>query len=143
MEDTNAPSILIVDDDEILCETLKIMLKQAGFRIAGEATNGHEAITQCASRTPDLILLDINMPKMGGVEALIEIRKINPHVKVLMMSTEGTIDKVKEAIHHGASGFVVKPMSKEVLLNKVEKLFKKKDGKYIWHEAQKVTIDSP
>ena len=66
------------------------------------------------------------------MDTLRRIRKDNPHVKVLIVSADSTMNKVKEAIENGASGFVVKPLDPARVLQKIEDCFNKKDGKYIW-----------
>jgi len=129
MADAQKHSILVVDDDSMMREMLKLILLSEEYRIAGEAANGHDAVMQCVSLKPDLVLLDINMPKMDGLQALEEIRKANPTTKVLMVSADATMDKVKEAIQKGAVGFIVKPLNPASVLDKVGMCFKgKKKG---------------
>jgi len=121
------PSVLVVDDDSIMRELLKGILRSEDYRIAGEATNGQDAVMQCVTLKPDVILLDINMSKMNGLLALEEIRKANPAVKVLMVSADATIDRVKEAIQKGASGFVVKPLNAASVLDKIKMCLKEEE----------------
>lgn len=66
--------------------------------MVGEASNGEDAIALCEKHQPGLVLLDINMPKMDGLQALEQIRKASPATIVLMVSTEATMDRVREAI---------------------------------------------
>ncbi|MDX8400107.1 MAG: response regulator [Gallionellaceae bacterium] len=122
------PSVLVVDDDSMMRELLKVILRSEDYQIAGEATNGQDAVMQCVALKPDVVLLDINMSKMNGLQALEEIRKANPTVKVLMVSADATIDRVKEAIQKGASGFVVKPLNAASVLNKIKMCLKQKEG---------------
>jgi two-component system chemotaxis response regulator CheY len=121
------PSVLVVDDDFIMREMLKAILEDSDeYRVVGEASNGQDAVMKCVALKPDMILLDINMPKMDGLQALEEIRKANPTVMVLMVSGDATLDKVKEAIQKGAVGFVVKPLNPASVLDKVKMCFKRK-----------------
>ena len=76
---------------------------------------------------PDIVLLNINMPKMDGLQALEEIRKANPAVKVLMISADSTTDKVKEALNKGAVGFVVKPLKPAKVLTMIETCMSEKN----------------
>jgi len=113
-------SVLIADDDEILRELLRQALVEAGYRIAGQASNGQEAINLCLKRQPNIVLLDINMPILDGITALSEIRKTSPLSKVIMISGEATLAKVQEAIKLGAIGFIVKPFTSGKILSNIE-----------------------
>lgn len=84
------------------------------------------AIALCSSLKPGLVLLDINMPEMDGLQALEEIRKISPATRVIMVSAEATMGRVSEAIQKGAVGFVVKPLNATSVLSKIESCFRKK-----------------
>ena len=118
-------SVLIADDDSILRMMLKSILDDSGeYSVVGEAINGMEAVKKFASLKPDLVLLDINMPKVNGLRALEEIRKINPTALVMMVSSDSTRDKVKEAVQKGAFGFVVKPLTAEIVLSKIRMCIK-------------------
>lgn len=112
-------SVLVVDDDSLMREMLKAILRSEEYQVVGEASNGEDAIALCARLKPKLVLLDIQMPKMDGLQALEAIRKAQPAVKVIMVSAEATMDKVTEAIKKGAAGFVVKPFNAARVLDKV------------------------
>ena len=124
MEEPRKPSVLIVDDDNISRDILRTFLQSENYRVAGEASNGQDAVMQCVALKPDLVLLDINMPKMDGLQALEEIRKANPAAMVLMVSANATMHKVKEAMAKGAVGFVVKPFNPASVLDKIEMCLK-------------------
>lgn len=117
------PAVLVVDDDHMMREMLKLILHADGYQVIGEAANGKNAIVLCASHKPGLVLLDINMPEMDGLQALEEIRKVSPATVVVMVSAEATMDRVKDAIGKGASGFVVKPLNAASVLSKIENCF--------------------
>lgn len=127
MSANGKPSVLVVDDDHMMREMLKLILNADGYRVLGEAANGKNAIALCTSLKPGLVLLDINMPEMDGLQALEEIRKVSPATKVVMVSAEATMDKVKEAIGKGAVGFVVKPLNAASVLDKIENCFRKRE----------------
>ena len=112
-------SAIVVDDDSMMLEMLKYILRSEHYPVIGEASNGQDAIALCARKKPGLVLLDINMPKMDGLQALEEIRKISPATIVLMVSAAATMDKVREAIEKGADGFVVKPFNPASVLDKI------------------------
>ena len=121
---TNKPSVMVVDDDSIMRETLKAILRSEDYPIAGEASNGQDAVAVCQNTKPDVVLLDINMPKMDGLQALEEIRKVSPKSIIVMVSAVATMDKVKEAIERGAAGFVVKPINPASVLDRVARCSK-------------------
>lgn len=100
-------------------EMLRYILRSEDYPVIGEASNGKDAIALCARKKPGLVLLDINMPKMDGMQVLEEIRKISPATIVLMVSAEATMDKVNEAMAKGADGFVVKPLNSASVLAKI------------------------
>jgi len=125
MKNNRKPSVLVVDDDHMMREMLKLILHSDDYQVLGEAANGKSAIALCANLKPGLVLLDINMPEMDGLQALEEIRKISPATKVIMVSAEATMDKVKDAISKGAAGFIVKPLNATSVLGKIESCFRK------------------
>ncbi|MDP4029121.1 MAG: response regulator [Gallionella sp.] len=120
------PSVVVADDDHMMREMLKLILHSDDYQVVGEASNGEDAITLCEKHKPGLVLLDINMPKMDGLQALEQIRKISTATIVLMVSAEATMDRVREAILLGASGFVVKPLNQASVLDRITMALKKK-----------------
>ena len=109
----------MVDDDNLMREMLKAILRSEEYQVVGEASNGEDALALCARLKPRLVLLDINMPKMDGLQVLEAIRQAQPETKIIMVSAEATMDKVTEAIKKGAAGFVVKPFNAARVLDKV------------------------
>lgn len=105
--------ILIVDDAAFMRMTLKNIIIEAGHEVVGEAENGVEAIANYQSTQPELVTMDITMPEMDGIEALKEIKKINPQALVVMCSAMGQQGVVIEAIQSGAADFIVKPFNAE------------------------------
>lgn len=103
------PTVLVVDDDQLLRDTLKIILRAYDFEVCGEAADGEAALSLCRQHHPDVVLLDINMPGMDGLAALHAIRQECPATRVIMISAEATPERVNEAIASGADGFIVKP----------------------------------
>lgn len=127
MDKSKKPSVLVADDDKSMRELLKLILSSENYPVVGEASNGHEAVMNCVELKPDIVLLDINMPIMEGIEALEEIRKASPSTMVLMVSGDATINKVKEALEKGAVGFVVKPLKPAIVLDKIRSCWNKKN----------------
>ncbi|MBW8078453.1 MAG: response regulator [Gallionella sp.] len=121
MQKSMKPSVVVVDDDSMMREMLKLILLSEDYPVVGEAANGQAAIALCAREKPGLVLLDINMPKLDGMQALEEIHKASPATVVLMVSAEATLDKVREAMEKGAAGFVVKPLNPASVLDRIAK----------------------
>lgn len=114
--------ILLVDDAEFMRLVLKDVLTKNGFEVAAEAENGRQAIERYREVLPDLIIMDVTMPDMDGLEALKEIRKEYPEAKAIMCSAMGQESVVLEAIRSGAATFVVKPFNADLLIGIVKKL---------------------
>ena len=109
------PTVLIVDDEKNIRRTFKMVLEAEGFAVATAGT-GEEALEECARRRPDLVVLDVRLPGMDGIETLRRIKDSEAELPVLMISGHGTIATAMEATRHGAFDFVEKPLSKERLL---------------------------
>jgi len=100
--------VLIVDDHPLTQEALASLLTQHGFEIVAQASSGDEAIRQAAKQQPDLVLLDLSMPGMSGLEALPEIRRVAPGSEVVVLTASGTEENLLRAIKGGASGYLLK-----------------------------------
>jgi two-component system chemotaxis response regulator CheY len=100
--------ILLVDDAQVIRVMLTKILKAAGYEIAGEASNGLEAVEKYKDLNPDLVTMDITMPTMSGIEAVREIRKYDPEAKIIMCSAIGQKSMVIEAIEAGARNYIIK-----------------------------------
>lgn len=112
-------TILIAEDDEIIYLYLQIILNAANYNIL-HARNGKEAVDICGSNKPDLILMDIKMPIMNGLDAIKEIRAFNKEVPIIVQSAY-TSDENKETSYLlGANDFITKPINKAELLQKIE-----------------------
>lgn len=108
--------VLIVDDAAFMRVTLKTLLERNNFEVVGEAVNGLEGVKKFVEVNPDVVTMDITMPEMDGVQALKEIKKINPNAKVVMISAMGQETMVKEAVLSGAIGFLVKPFKEDAVI---------------------------
>ncbi|MDW8800536.1 response regulator [Clostridium sp. A1-XYC3] len=114
--------VLIVDDAAFMRVSLKTILESNGFEVVGEAVNGLDGVTKFKSLCPDVVTMDITMPEMDGVNALREIRKIDPNAKVVMISAMGQETFVREAVMAGAKGFIVKPYKEDYVVQTLNKL---------------------
>lgn len=113
--------VLLVDDASFMRMMLKNILVGAGYEVAGEAENGAKAIELYRTLKPDLVIMDIIMPEMGGIDAVREIVKGDPQAKVLMCSSMGQQSLVVEAIQAGAKDFIIKPFQPSNVLEAVKK----------------------
>jgi DNA-binding NarL/FixJ family response regulator len=103
-----AERILIVDDHPLTREALSALLEQHGFTVAGEAADGEQAIDSARRLLPDLILLDLTMPGMDGIEALPRLRAAAPSAEVVVLTASGTEENLLGAIRAGAAGYLLK-----------------------------------
>lgn len=127
MKEAKKLSVLVADDDAIMRAMLKGILEDSEqYHVVGVASNGQDAIVKYGVLKPDLVLLDIKMPIMDGLQALEEIRKLNPTAMVLMVSANATMGSVSEATQKGAAGFVVKPLNAANVLSKIKMCLKER-----------------
>ena len=117
-----AKNILICDDAAFMRMMIKDILTKNGYNIAGEAENGAKAVEKYAELKPDLVLMDITMPEMDGIEALKKIIETDPNAAVIMCSAMGQQAMVIESIQSGAKDFIVKPFQAERVLEAVQKV---------------------
>ncbi|MFI5763733.1 response regulator [Streptomyces sp. NPDC051563] len=113
--------VLIVDDQMMVREGFSVLLNAMdGIEVAGEAVNGREAIAQVAALKPDVVLMDIRMPEMNGLEATREIVAADTDAKVLVLTTFDLDEYVYQALRAGASGFLLKDASARQLADGVK-----------------------
>ncbi|NLW22293.1 MAG: response regulator [Tissierellia bacterium] len=113
--------ILIVDDVSFMRMMIKDILTKNGFHVIGEAENGVKAVEKYSELNPDLVIMDITMPEMDGIQAVREIKKIDPNANIIMCSAMGQQAMVIEAIQAGAKDFVVKPFQHDRVIEAVKK----------------------
>lgn len=112
--------ILIVDDAAFMRMMIKDTLKKNGYENLIEAADGELAVQSFKAENPDLVIMDITMPNKNGLEALKEIKQIDPNAKVVMCSAMGQESMVVEAIRSGAKDFIVKPFKADRVLKTVQ-----------------------
>jgi DNA-binding NarL/FixJ family response regulator len=117
--------ILLVDDQNLFVEMLRTVLttRSEDFEVVGIARNGREAVEMNLSLDPEVILMDIRMPLMDGVEAVKRIHAVDPRVKIMMLTTFNDTEYVHEAIKKGASGYLLKTISPEELFSSIKALY--------------------
>lgn len=114
MSNNDKISVLVVDDHPMVLEGMRSMLSQFGFvTLTGVAANAWEAMDLIKNDTPDIVLTDINMPEVSGIELAEKIKKEFPLVKVIAMSTFKERSYISQMIQHGAAGYLLKSASRE------------------------------
>lgn len=117
-----AKNILICDDAAFMRMMIKDILSKNGYNVVGEAENGIKAVEKYNELKPDLVLMDITMPEMDGIEALKAIKAGDPGALVIMCSAMGQQAMVIESIQAGAKDFIVKPFNQDRVLEAVKKV---------------------
>ena len=115
-------SILIVDDAAFMRMMIKDILSKNGYTVVGEAENGIKAVEKFKELNPDLVIMDITMPEMDGIQAVKQIKSLNAAAKIIMCSAMGQQAMVIESIQAGARDFIVKPFQAERVLEAGKKV---------------------
>ena len=121
-----AERILVVDDEDIIRESLSYVLKKEGYYVE-EAPNGKEAYKKLLDESFDLVITDLEMPEMKGIELLEEIKKLNVQTSVIIITAFGSLDTAISALRNGASDYLLKPVEFDELLIKVRRLMEVKN----------------
>ncbi|WP_017728929.1 response regulator transcription factor [Halalkalibacterium ligniniphilum] len=115
--------ILIVDDDDLVCKSLKVLLsREKDMEVIGTATNGAEAINACRKELPNIVLMDIQMPVMDGIQATRQIKSEWPYVHVMMLTTFKDEKNIRLAILAGAAGYLIKSTEVKSMSQKIRAL---------------------
>ena len=112
--------ILVVDDEPEMLTTLLRTLRRGGFSAMG-ASDGAEALSLFKQKSFSLVITDFRMPHMSGLELLQKVKKISPHIPVIMISAHGTVNHAVEAMQHGAADYLLKPFSSKILQTAIKK----------------------
>lgn len=132
--------VLIVDDHALIRDGLNAMLaSQPDIVVVGEACSGNEAINKVEAFDPDIILMDIMMPGMSGIEASRLIKEDYPQMKVIFLSMEVTESFVTEAVQAGAAGYLPKDSRRNILLEAIRKVGE--GGKYFSHTVSELVFE--
>ncbi len=117
-----AKNILVCDDAAFMRMMIKDILTKNGYTVVGEAENGLKAVEKYAELKPDLVLMDITMPEMDGIQALKKIKEGDASASVIMCSAMGQQAMVIESIQSGAKDFIVKPFQADRVIEAVKKV---------------------
>jgi DNA-binding NarL/FixJ family response regulator len=135
------PKVIIVDDHTLFREGIKLLVEQEGIgQVIAEAQNGNEFLKLLNSHNPDIVLMDIEMPQMNGLEATLKAKEIRPELKILVITMQNRKDNYIEMLNAGAMGFVLKTAGKYELLRAITSILA--GEQYFCHEIlQKVVAD--
>ena len=117
--------VLIADDASFMRQMIREIIEPEGYEVVGEATNGIEAVDQFEQLHPDIVTMDIVMPKRSGIDAVKGILAKHPGAKVVMCSALGQETLVMEALQAGARDFIVKPFKPDSVISTLEKILEK------------------
>ena len=118
-------NILIVDDSKIVVHLLTKMFKELGHNIVGIAENGEEALEKYLELKPDLVTMDITMPKIDGIQSTKNIIAKDPEAIIIMVTSHGQEQMIVEAVEAGAKGYILKPFRKEKIDEQIKQIIKK------------------
>src|SRR5258706_11031187 len=112
--------ILLADDHEIVRQGLRVLLEQKGYKVVGEASNGHEAVRLAAQCRPDVAVFDLTMPLVNGIGATQEMVKNHPKTPVILLTMHTEEQYILEALRAGARGYVLKSEASTDLVGAIE-----------------------
>lgn len=115
-------NILIVDDSKTSRKMLRNILEENGHTVVDEAVDGEDGVKKFMEHKPDVVTLDITMPRIDGIEALSMIKAVNPAAKVIMLTAAGQKNKMIDCIKLGADEFLTKPFDKQEIVSVVERV---------------------
>lgn len=117
--------ILIADDQTLMRDGLKVILElEENFSIIGTAKNGEEVLDFCKKDSPDLVLMDIRMPKMDGVKCTKILKDLYPEIIVLILTTFNDVEYIVEALNYGAAGYILKDIEGDELVKAINDAYK-------------------
>ena len=114
--------IMIADDSDAIRMVLRDILDIGHHKLVAEATNGLESVQKFNESKPDLLLLDVAMPKKDGIFALKEILSTNPNAKIIMITASDSVNTMKECVNSGAAAYLLKPFNFEEVLTAITKV---------------------
>jgi DNA-binding NarL/FixJ family response regulator len=114
---------MIVDDSQLAIRKMEAMLLKMGHYVSQTASNGVESIEKYRQSMPDLVTMDITMPEMDGIEATEKIIAEFPEAKIIIVTSHGQEEMVRQAINAGASGYVMKPVDPVAMAGHIQRVF--------------------
>ncbi len=123
--DNKDVKILLVDDNDVTREVLRVILRSEHYTVVGEATDGGAALEMALKLFPDIIMLDLVMPKISGMEILPKLREMLPNAKILVVTANKDHDMVSEVVKAGIHGYILKPFNAQRIIDTVAAVVQK------------------
>jgi two-component system chemotaxis response regulator CheY len=120
--------VLVADDASFMRQMIRDIIDQEGFEVVGEAADGVEVVEKFTELHPDVVMMDIVMPKRSGIDAVKAIMELAPNARIVMCSALGQETLVMEAIQAGAKDFIVKPFKPEAVVATLKKVAEKQES---------------
>jgi two-component system chemotaxis response regulator CheY len=114
--------VLLIDDSEYARELLKMIVEEGGHVVVGEAGNGIEGVEKYMTLKPDLVILDMIMPRLNGLHTLQAIRAFDKDARILVISADNQEEHVRKTVKEGADGYISKPYKKRIVIEEVASL---------------------
>ncbi len=114
--------LLLIDDSQYARELLKMILEEGGHVVVGEAANGIEGVEKYIALKPDLVILDMIMPRLNGLNTLQAIRAYDKDARILIVSADNQEEHVRKSVKKGADGYISKPYKKKAVIEEVSKI---------------------
>ncbi|MFW6287339.1 MAG: response regulator [bacterium] len=108
--------VMIVDDSFVMRNNLRRLLEKSNYEVVSEAENGRQAIMEYFKHKPDIVTMDLNMPIMGGLEAIQKIIQKDPEAQIIIISAYNQRTKIFEALENGAKHYIIKPITYEKVI---------------------------
>jgi two-component system, NarL family, response regulator DegU len=134
-----AIKVVLADDHEIVRNGIKILLESEGdLEVVGEASDGQEALDECKSKHPDILIVDINMPKMNGIETIRQLKSYSPATKALVLSMHEDEEYILQSVEVGATGYLLKGSNKQEFLKAIHTV--QKGEKYFTGDISNILV---
>lgn len=117
-------SILLADDHQVVRQGLKVLLEREGFEIIGEASDGHEAVNLASRVRPDVAVVDFMMPRLNGLDAAVQIQRLSPNTKTILLTMYTEDQYVLEAFRNGLRGYVIKTQAAADLVQAIREVLR-------------------
>lgn len=119
--------VMVVDDHMVVRRGIRTLIESSpGWEVCAEASEGYEAVAMAEEVQPDIIVLDLSMPKLGGIDATVQLRKLLPDVEILILTMHESDQLLSQAFRAGARGYLLKSESDEKLMEALETLWRRK-----------------
>ncbi|WOK08533.1 response regulator transcription factor [Imperialibacter roseus] len=131
--------VVLADDHEIVRNGIKILLESEGdLEVVGEASDGQEALDECKNKQPDILIVDINMPKMNGIETIRQLKSYSPTTKALVLSMHEDEEYILQSVEMGATGYLLKGSNKQEFLKAIHTV--QKGEKYFTGDISNILV---